>query len=75
MEKDVLSDQKIKYKDLQLRIGNEFLMDIEINFQFQKFECNQLWIACFGVKGLKIYDWQMQLYWSWEKNEVNYVHL
>jgi hypothetical protein len=56
-------------------IGKEFLMDLDVKFTFTSTEVNELWIACFGCKGIHIYNWQLELNWSWECEEVREAHL
>lgn len=51
-------------------IGKEFIMDLDFKFNFEHTEINELWIACFGIKGLKIFNWQLEECWSWKGNEV-----
>jgi hypothetical protein len=40
-------------------MGRENLLELEINFEYSQVEANDIWIACYGTKGLRIYNWQL----------------
>lgn len=43
----------------ELAIGNEYIMDILVRFDYSHIVSNEMWVACFGSKGIKIYNWEM----------------
>lgn len=57
-------------------IDNEIIMTLEMNFTFEQVRVNEMWIVCFGSQGLRVYNWQQELFWKWEKEEeVSCLHL
>jgi hypothetical protein len=48
-------------------MGGQNLLELEINFYYNHVEVNDIWIACFGTKGLRIYNWQLEQCWQWER--------
>ena len=57
--KVTLEPKLMRNEQNELMIGNEFLMDLDVKFHFDHSETNELWIACFGCRGLRLYNWQL----------------
>lgn len=68
-------EETVKYSRSELTISNEVVLNLEMNFTFEQVRVNDLWIVCFGSQGLRTYNWQQNLYWKWEKQEVHCVYL
>jgi len=41
-----------------LKIDEEIVVGLEMNFSFENIEVNEIWIVCFGLSGLRVYNWQ-----------------
>lgn len=50
-------------------------MDVLVRFDYSHVVSNEMWVACFGSKGIKIYNWEMTEQWSWLKDEVRQLYL
>lgn len=51
-------------------IGNQAMRPIEINFEYSQIKMNELFIACYGMNRLKVFNWQMEEIWDANKNEI-----
>ena len=58
-------DEKIKLDKTELKVGNEVIMSLEMNFSFEQVKLNDMWIVCFGRQGIRIYNWLQELFWKW----------
>jgi hypothetical protein len=68
-------EERVTFSRSELKIGDEIVLNLEMNFTFEQVKVNDLWIVCFGTQGLRVYNWQQLLHWKWEKEEVNAVYL
>ena len=68
-------EDKIKLDKTELKVDSEIVMSLEMNFSFEQVKVNDMWIVCFGLQGLRIYNWLQEKFWKWEKEEVCFVHL
>lgn len=59
----------------EIRIHGEIILDLSVKFDYKEVKYNEVWIACFGNKGLKVYNWQLQERWCWLNEEVNDVYM
>jgi hypothetical protein len=57
---------KIEDQRTELRAGKELLLELEVDWNFKRVETTEMWIACIGVQGIRIYNWQLELCWRWE---------
>jgi hypothetical protein len=68
-------EDKVKLDKTELKINGEVVTTLEMNFSFEKVKLNDMWIVCYGQKGIKVYNWLQELFWKWEKEEVVDAHL
>jgi hypothetical protein len=59
----------------ELFIGSELLMELQVHFEYSHTATNEIWVACFGCSGIKVYSWQLVEHWAWLDGEVKEVLL